>query len=251
MQRFRGFRILPDVRAPALGQFILSPFLIDMLLRQLAFCGLLVSTPLLSVAQSSPVAPADAAPAHRFYVGLSAYTSQHETWGSRNGQPFTYPVQVTVGYQLRPRLALQLSAVSAGTSSSFSSVLPQANGTLVPYTRTADNRSTSISALARYTLTRNPANRLQVDGLGGFTLHHYSFDGKGAYLDSNAPTGIATYDQHSRTTDVLLTGGVSVRYRLSSRFEAVVDGTLSTSLRAARDLTPAGAVGVRYNFGRR
>lgn len=182
---------------------------------------------------------------------MGAYTSKHEYWGRRYGLPCTYPVQVTIGYQLRPRLALQVSAVSAATKGSTAGFVPQANGTLLPYARTYGNRSSSFSALARYTLTGPPAHRLQVDGLGGFTLHHFSFDGTGSYPDSNAPGGFGGYDLHSRDSDVLLTLGVSVRYRLCPHLDAVADGTVSTSLRALRDVTPAAAVGLRYRFGRR
>ncbi|MBO0357822.1 hypothetical protein J0X19_07680 [Hymenobacter sp. BT186] len=206
-----------------------------------------MSTPLLSCAQSTPVS-ANPAPAHRFYVGVGAYTSKHEYWGSRDGLPSTHPIQVTIGYQLQPRLALQVSGVTAATKGASSGVVPQPNGTVLPYSQTYGNRSTSISLLGRYTLTRTPSHRLQVDGLGGFTLHHYSFDGTGSY-PANFPGG--DYDLHSRDTDLLLTIGASVRYRLSSRLEAVADGTVSTSLRALRDLTPAGTVGLRYNFGLR
>ncbi|WP_375434839.1 hypothetical protein [uncultured Hymenobacter sp.] len=215
-----------------------------------AFCGLLVSIPLLSCAQST-AAPTDEAPAYRFYVGVGAYSSQHEHWGRRDGLPFTSPIQLTLGYQLRPRLALQVSGVSAATEGGIAGFVPQANGTLLPYSRTYGNRSTSLSALGRYTLTRTLAHRLQVDGLGGLTLHHYSYDGTGSYPDTNAPGGFGTYDQQSRNTDVLLTGGASVRYRLSAHLEAVADGMVSTSLRALRDITPAGALGLRYNFGHR
>ena len=170
-------------------------------------------------------------------------------WGRRDGLPSTYPVQFTLGYQLRPRLALQLSGVSAATKGSTTDFVTQARGMELPYSRTYANRSSSLSALARYTLVGEPAQRLHVDGLGGFTLHRATFDGTGSYPDSNAPGGYGGYDLHSRENDLLLTGGVSVRYRLCTHFEAVADGTVSASLRAMRDVTPAVAVELRYNFG--
>lgn len=217
--------------------------------RSLACCTLLWSAPFLGQAQSTPPA-ADPALAHRFYVGVGAYSSKHEYWGRRDGLPATYPVQFTLGYQLRPRLALQLSGVSAATKGSTSGLVAQANGMGLPYRRTYANRSSSLAALARYTLAGKPAQRFHVDGLGGFTLHRATFDGTGSYPDSNAPGGYGGYDLHTRDNDILLMGGVSVRYRLCTHFEAVADGTLSASLRAMRDVTPAVAVGLRYNFGR-
>ncbi|WP_324680645.1 outer membrane beta-barrel protein [Hymenobacter sp. GOD-10R] len=220
-----------------------------MLNRHFAFCTFLVSTPLLSWAQS-PAVPAQQAPTYRLYVGVGAYTSDHEYWGSRYEFPSTHPVQVTLGYQLRPRLALQLSGASAAIKGSYAGLVPQADGTNLPYAQRYANRSTSLAALARYTFTRTAAHRLQLDGLGGFTLHHFSFDGTGSYPDPNAPGGFSSYDNHSRTTDALFTAGVSVRYRLTTHLEAVADGTVSTSLRALRDVTQAGALGLRYTFGR-
>ena len=141
-----------------------------------------------------------------------------------------------------------MTAATQGSSAGF---VPQADGTLQPYAYTYANRSTSVAALARYTLTRQPAHRLQVDGLGGLTLRHFSFDGTGSYPDSRVPGGFGGYELHSRDTNVYLTAGASVRYRLFAHLEAVADGTLSTNLRAVRDMTPALAVGLRYRFGRR
>lgn len=221
-----------------------------MFLRKMFGCSLLCSIPYLGHAQSTPPA-AEPAPGPRFYIGVGAYTSDHEYWGSRYGFSATRPLQFTLGYQLRPRLALQVSAVSAATKGSVAGLVPQANGPGLPYAQTYANRSTSLSALGRYTLTRTPAHRLQVDGLGGFTLHRSSFDGTGSYPDSYAPGGFGSYDRHSRDIDVLLTAGASVRYRLTPHFEAVADATVSTSLRALRNVTPAVAVGLRYGFGRR
>ncbi|MFD1874917.1 hypothetical protein [Hymenobacter bucti] len=192
---------------------------------------------------------ADSAPRHRFYVGAGAYTSQHEHWGARYGLPATRPVQVAFGYRLRPRLALELNAVTAATHGAVFGFTPQATGAPLPYTSTYANRSTSVAALVRYALVRSPARRLQVDGVGGLTLHRFSFDGTGLYPDNAAPGGFRYYDLHSRDGDVLFTAGVSVRYRLCPHLEVVADGTLSPSLRALRDVTAAAAVGLRYNFG--
>jgi len=216
-------------------------------LHQVAGCGLLFLAPLLSQAQ----APAsDPPPAHRFYVGAGAYTSQHEYWGARYGMPATRPVQVAFGYRLRARLVLELNAVTAATRGAAFGFVPLAGGAPQPYTYTYANRSTSVGLLARYALLRAPVRRLQVDGVGGLTLRRYSFDGTGLYPDNAAPGGFGHYDLHSQDGDVLLTAGLSVRYRLCPHLEAVADGTLSPSLQALRDVTTAAAVGLRYNFGR-
>lgn len=216
-------------------------------LLRMAGCGLLFLAPLLGQAQAPT---ADPTPAHRFYVGAGAYTSQHEFWGARYGMPATHPVQFAVGYRLCPRLALELNAVTAATRGAVFGFVALAGGAPQPYTQTYANRSTSVGVLARYALLRSPTRRLQVDGVGGLTLHRYSFDGTGLYPDNAAPGGFGHYDLHSQDGDVLLTAGASVRYRFCPHLEAVADGTLGPSLRAVRDVTGAAAVGLRYNFGR-
>lgn len=216
-------------------------------LPRVAGCGFLLLAPLLGQAQA-PVA-ANPAPEYRFYAGAGAYTSPHEYWGRRYETPATHPVQVALGYQLRPRLALELNAVTAASRGSAAGQVPQATGAPVSYAQTYASRSTSVAVLARYALTCTPARRLQVDGVGGLTLHRFSFDGASTYSDRNAPGGFMHYEQHSRDGDVLLTAGVSVRYRLCPHLEAVGDGTLSP--RSVHDLTAAAAAGLRYNFGRR
>lgn len=217
-------------------------------LHQVAGCGLLLLAPLLGQAQA--LVAADPAPVHRFYVGAGAYTSQHEHWGASYGMPVTRPLQVAFGYRLRPRLVVELNAVTAASHGAVFGFTSPAAGAPQPYTQTYANRSTSVAALARYALVRAPARRLQVDGVGGLTLHRYSSDGTGLYPDNAAPGGFGHYDLHSSDGDVLLTAGMSVRYRLCPHLEVVVDGTLSPSLRALRDVTAAAAVGLRYNFGR-
>jgi hypothetical protein len=221
-----------------------------MLMRSFAACGALLALPLLGRAQS--VSPASDAPAYRFYVGLGAYTSGIHRLGSEGqGQPFTLPLQATFGYQFQPRLAVQLGVVYSGPQRKYSGSLQQPDGTTLLFSSKARNTATSISALGRYTLTRTPTHRLQVDALGGFTLLHRTFDGSGFYADSNAPDGYGRYDLHSSDYNVLLTGGLSTRYRFSSHFEAVADGTVSTDLRALRAVTASASLGVRYNFSRR
>lgn len=216
-----------------------------MLFARIAFAALLGSVPLLGRAQSPADGAATPAPAHRFYVGVAAYSSEFEHFGRRDGQPFTAPVQVTLGYQLQPRLALQVGFVSSAYSRSLDSNAIQADGTLGPHRVKSRNRSRSFSALGRYTLSAPSLSRLQVDALGGVTVHQQTYD----FSVTGSPS-YGDYERHSRTTDIQITGGVSARYRLSSHLQAVADGTLNVGLGAGREAAPAGALGVRYTFGR-
>lgn len=82
------------------------------------------------------------------------------------------PVQVVAGYQLRPRLAVQLGVAYSRIDSSYFGisryypyqVLPR--GVYFDYSFQGYERNTSLALLARYTLTRRLGHRLQVDALG-------------------------------------------------------------------------------------
>ena len=63
---------------------------------------LLLASSLTSYAQAT-----DPAPAPRFYGGLGVYTSSHQNISSWGTNGTRIPVQAVVGYQLRPRLAVQ------------------------------------------------------------------------------------------------------------------------------------------------
>ena len=108
--------------------------------------AVLLSAPLLGRAQTAPVVPSSPdpapAPVYRFYVGLGAYTSRHERLGTRFDGGFAWPVQLTLGYQLRPRLALQLSGVTTSAEYARTGGLPQPDGSLRPFAQAYRNRST-------------------------------------------------------------------------------------------------------------
>ena len=230
--------------------------------------GLLLAAALPSHAQTSPTETA----APRYYVGLAAYSSYYQQLGHPDAGPtgylqsssFRLPVQLTAGYQLSPRLAVQVGvAYSSGTShygltTGYSSPTP---GTPSPYYTTAGTSTqtqVATSILGRYTLTANPANRLQFDALGGFTLERSILHNRGT--DTNSAQGASTstdYDYSATRNMLLLTGGVGARYRLSSRFELTYDFTVNkaltnsyTSPANSHVLTTSHALGLRYRFGR-
>ena len=235
----------------------------------LALGGLLLGTTLPALAQTTPAAT-PAAP--RYFVGLGAYSSYYQPLGGYtpySSGGFRVPVQLTAGYQLSPRVAVQVGvAYSGGTSPYVLSTLYQ-NATTGPnttyYTLDGDytQRQTSVSALARYTLTANPAHRLQFDALGGFTLERRSSHSRGTQTNY-APGSAATtsdYDFGHAQNTLLLTGGVGARYRLSSRFELTYDFTVNKALNDEKNvygnsinytnyLTTSQALGLRFRFGR-
>lgn len=225
--------------------------------------GLLLGPALPVLAQTAAEAPATP----RFYVGLGAYSSYYNGIGHysqySNGD-FRLPVQLTAGYQLRPRLAVQVGLTYSGGTSHYAENTLYLNANTGPnssyYTLDGDytRRQASVSALARYTLTANPAHRLQFDALGGFTLERASSHSRGTQTNYASGSTATTSDysfNHAQNT-LLLTGGVGARYRLSRRFELTYDFTVNKALTgpaphpAPAGLTSSQALGLRYRFGR-
>ena len=217
--------------------------------------GLLLSSPLAGYAQSG-----DPTPAPHFYGGLGLYTSSHQnlsSWG--NGARI--PVQAVVGYQLRPRLAVQLGVTYSGNrsdyaySTSYSSYYPSPPSTLVDIAGTYTERSTTTSLLGRYTLTRKLAHRFQADVLGGVKFEYSRYREVGTTTSHDQATPVATpYEYLNTYNRTLLSLGVSLRYRVVSRLEAVYDLTFDQPISnryAYYGLRPEAtmALGLRYHFG--
>ncbi|MDO7853802.1 outer membrane beta-barrel protein [Hymenobacter convexus] len=234
-----------------------------MLSSRLALGALLLAAPVLGHAQTSPATDATAAP--RFYVGLGAYSSYYQRFGREylgTGAQVRVPVQLTAGYQLRPRLAVQLGVAYSGISQDY------ATAYYVYYTMNAPagyteskgaytSRRTSVSALARYTLTRNLSHRLQFDALGGLTLERSSSHSKGIRSDSVQNTFVtAPYDYRYAQNNLVLSLGAGVCYRIAPRFDLTYDlllngGVWSDQSYLYKGLSFSNALGLRYRFGQR
>ncbi len=229
-----------------------------MLFSRLALGSLLLTAPFFSFAQELPAAP-------KYYVGLAAYTSSYQPLGGTYYGGPRLPFQLAVGYQLRPRLAVQVGVAYSGLSYGYFNAgryYTSSGAAASPYTYYEfqgrnQERNTSVALLARHTLTRKPQHRFQADLLGGFTLERerYNTLSTSTYRDSTRTSVYtANRDDTFRSTNLLLTAGISTRYRFSQHLEAVLDFTLSkrlTNLRAGySSLTSATALGLRYRFGR-
>lgn len=216
-----------------------------------AFCGLLAGAPLLVQAQTT-----EAGAAPRFYVGLAAYSSYYQTLGNQNFGGFRVPLQLTAGYQWRPRLAVQLGVAYSQFANQYDyqwNYAPNTPGPEYHYQRTgrATTSNTSVSVLGRYTLTRQAAHRLQFDVLGGFTLEHGRYRNRGIATDSSQ---VSPFDNQHSATSLLFSVGPSVRYRLAKSVELFSDYTFNVRLASSEAYQPgratsAGSLGVRYRFG--
>ncbi|GAA4053688.1 hypothetical protein GCM10022409_45830 [Hymenobacter glaciei] len=222
----------------------------------LALGGLLLGAALPALAQTTP-AEKPATP--RYYVGLGAYSSYYNKFGRPYGTTgFPVPVQLTVGYQLSPRLAVQVGVAYSGHSYTYNNSNQQSSPSYVPYSIEGKNtqRLTSVTVLARYGLTQQAAHRLQFDALGGFGLEHSSYRGRGTQTDGFSGTlQTSTYDYTTVRNTLLLTAGLGASYRLSPCFELTSDFTVNRALNnidpvyTGPALTGAAAVGLRYRFG--
>ena len=226
-----------------------------MLAPRLLLPGLVALLPAVGHAQ------APAPPVPRYYVGLAAYSSAYQSLGGGVYRTTRLPFQVSVGYQVRPRLAVQLGVAyssssydNSGSGRYFPSPGP-VGGVYQDYSFRGADRSASLALLARYTLTRHLGQRVQVDALGGVTVEASRYTLTNAYSDSSQVPVTHRYEGRGTDWGVLLTAGPSVRCRLSPHFDALLDFTLNYDLNRGNSpgsslLTGATALGMRYRFGR-
>ena len=218
--------------------------------------GLLLGLPLLSLAQDAPPATAP-----RFYAGLAAYSGPYQRFGSSNtnGTDVNIPVQATFGYQLRPRLAVQIGLTYSGykrgygynynyIDSNTDQINYSSNGT---YTL----RTFDTALLLRYTLTRKAAHRFQVDAVGGLQLTHQRGRQVGtdiySYINpSQGPRTTIEYDNVYPYNVLSVNLGPGFRYRFGQRLEAVGDILFNLPVTGNyHNLDSSLALGLRYHFG--
>jgi hypothetical protein len=159
----------------------------------------------------------------------------------------------TVGLQLRPRLALQVSGAFDASHSyagyDHGPALP--NGEYLK--RTSWNRTLVVPVLGRYALTRRVAQRFQADILGGVSYVRFNVRSDVFRMSENG-TVLATGEETSTTHSACLTLGAGVRYALCQRFEltaeAVLNRQITSKTLSSYGANPNVAAGVRYRFGK-
>ena len=222
-----------------------------------ALSGLLAASPLLGLAQATSPAPTP-----RYYVGLALYASDYQPLGGSYYRGVTVPVQLTVGYQLRPRLAVQASVAYSSANANYFGLGKYYSGSAAAaspyaffeYHGSTSSRTISTTLLARYALTRQAAHRLQVDVLGGFVQVYQRSTRTQVQTDTDSTqTVLVTRSTGSEVEqyDLLLAAGASARYRLGRHLEAVFDVMLNHNLKASpiTGYPSATALGLRYRFG--
>lgn len=229
-----------------------------MFTRTICLAGLLAGTlPRLGSAQVVAATPAP------FYVGLGGSlntTSRLSSFNTNSLAP-----TLTAGWQLSPRLAVQVSASYRQNSSysAFSGRQLDANGQSQPgiWSSTRRDRLVSVPVLTRYTLT-NPNQRLAVDLLGGATVRRYYYSFKENFTFDQGATIPSQFTNDDANTYVYLTLGPSLRYRLGEKLDLTGDIGFNYSLTknygsvfdyrtTLNRLSGNVQLGVRYRFGGR
>jgi hypothetical protein len=212
----------------------------------------LVLLPITGFAQAGP-------PEHPYYIGVGIHGSEYQPIGWRSFPPTRVPVQLTAGYQLRPRLAVQAGIAYYGKAdrTSHTYTFPDRPDLVSKASRQSALRTAAVSLLARYTISRQP-HRLQADVLGGFTWQHVRYHDTETITQvfRGAEASTNTYETNVLADDLLLTAGPSVRYAIGQHLEAMLDATLNCALNSPHNpntttITAAGTLGLRYRFGTR
>jgi hypothetical protein len=229
---------------------------------QLVLAGLLLGSPLLSLAQAA--APVSLP---RFYGGIGIYTGSgyrigrmntSRSIGTYSENTFQVPVQATLGYQLRPRLAVQFGLIYGGYKYDYASEYDYTDSNTNSIHYSNNSRSTvrqyTASLQARYTLTRKLDHRFRVDVVGGVAYHHQSYRGVGSQAYTNVSQGttvVMNDDGIFHYNESFLTVGPSLRYRFGQRLEAVYDLIFGIPFVVNTSFSPtsSSALGLRYRFG--
>lgn len=205
--------------------------------------------PLLSAAQTPAPTPRLAS---RFFVGAG---------GSFGGYPLPSRAGInvrsfvpTVGVQLKPRLAVQVSGAYTDESASTTYQFAPTNTYPVTTQRHSRTRTLVIPVLARYTLTRKLAHRFQADVLGGFSFVHFNLLRDVYPLDANQQP-LPPTQESQRTNSACATLGAGVRFALCARLEitgeAVLNHQLTSPTIGQYWANPNLSAGLRYRFGPR
>lgn len=220
----------------------------------------LLSSSLLGASFGGHAQSSDLPATPHFYGGLGVYSSSHHKLGSWDAGQSRIPVQGVIGYQLQPRLAVQLGVAYSSNSTnyayttSYSSYYPPPPSTNVDVIGNYRERSTTTTLLARYGLTRTPSHRFQADLLGGAKFEYVHFTDRGSRTTHDQASPVtSTYEIPSHDTQFALSVGIGLRYRLAPRLEATYDFTfdqpLNSSFYNGKRLQASMGLGLRYHFG--
>lgn len=190
---------------------------------------------------------------YRLYVGVHAAAQLFHVTSA------TYPVVEVVirpvygyvGYHFTPRLALQVGFLQHRPASSVVDQVGFNPGGQVVISHSSYSRySAAVPVLLRYRLSRR-VTRLQADALLGLTAVFHQY--RGQYVQSVDGQTTQNVYEYANARNANLTGGFSLRLRVTPRVDLAVEGTAHRNLTAvpsayAKQLLFGVGAGLRYRF---
>ena len=223
---------------------------------------------LLFMARPSWAQTDQSSPFPRAYVGLQYGRQDYQllvstTSGSPRaeaGRTNARRPQLTVGYQLTPRLALQAGFAPLRETFTYGGIGTNNAGQPLIERGQSATRSLALPVLARYTFAVRPWKNLQLDMLGGTVL----FWSRGKSEFTRTENGVVT-TQSVVTTQVnnaFLAAGPSARYEAGRHLAGFVDWMFYKNVRSTAaypgsnlgnktGITNSVNLGIRYQFGYR
>lgn len=198
----------------------------------------------LSTALAVAATPADSL-RHRWSLGLQAarhaYVMRYDQ-RSRGVETFG-PLLLSVGYQLRPRWRAEIGASYWRSQHNSSVTFISTDGRLIEYSYDSKQWDAAVPVRARYTLTRQPARRLQVEAVGGVVVAVSRDNMHEAQLEQGQPR--TKYRGVIKGLGLAATLGAGARLGLgaSRRAEVTADVLLN------KNIQPLGRSNVPYGNG--
>ena len=200
-------------------------------------------------------------PAPRFYVALQIHRAQYTVIYKPAQVPGTIgpgPWRLSLGYQLQPRLAVEISGMYNYAKFNGSETGTTLNGQKIFNYSTDKNWDSALPILARYSLTHGPNSPLNIDVLLGVTLAKTHSEND----FTNTLNGQIVQERHDiyNGTSFCWTAGAGFRYQFGYHWQAVGDWTVNRNtdhlpdyvslqvLGRKSDLTYVYGLGVRYCF---
>lgn len=161
-------------------------------------------------------------------VQLADHTFEFVVPGQAPGLTGVQPYELTVGRRLAPRWAVQASYSAyhfLGESGGRGTT--ETGEPMSSYTR-GEDWVKAIPLLLRYRLTRNPAHRMQFDGLLGTALVSYRDTYESKYTINDQVVRQTSWSTQAMNAYLVLGSGAS--YRLGRHLEACFDLSLTRNL---------------------
>jgi hypothetical protein len=195
---------------------------------------------------------------HDYQLALSARSGPLYGGAARTN---AYRPQLTLGYQVKPNLAVQAGLAPARQSFSYGGTGTNDAGQPLSEKGTSTTQSLALPLLVRYTIGLKPWKKLELDALAGTVL----FWSRGESEFTRTENGEVTAHSQFRTTinNAFITVGPSARYAFGRHVEAYADWLFYKNLRTSSatysggsptnnaGITNALNLGIRYRFGYR